>query len=333
MPRLAASFLLALVGIALAVTSAGPGPGGLAAAEGERVPLPRALAQNGFGEPAHPIRVEFVGPVGEAADHPRLLGSKGAAPAGTLWVFENPRPVLEILGTARTRAYEEGRFPGAIARLRIDASHGAVRRVIHLHYRPGHGDIAVRRGAARVRGGGWTFDPAADRALVALLSKTKPQAVGVPAEAILQLRRNAARPGEVPFVWTIDSERAWRDARATLSFRYPDGNSWALPPSFDWSTHLLLGVELPVALTGKRLDWSEARVRDGVLTWRVRRVKEDRPGLFAKGGSVVVGAFARVPGLTRIRARFDDGTVVETKAPPAPKAAAARKDAPKRDAR
>ena len=325
MTRLAASFLLALVAIALAVTSAPSRSTAPATAEaGEGIALPTALAHAGFGNPSHPIRVEFVGPIGEAEDHPRLLGTTREAPAGTLWVFEDPRPVLEALAKARTKTYEAGRFPGAIARLRIDASHGAVKRVIHMHYRPGHGDISVRRGKDRPRGGGWTFDPAADRALVALLSKTKPHAIGAPASAILQLRRKAPRAGEVPFVWAIDSAQAWRDARATLDFRYPDGNSWELPPAFDWSTHMLVGVELPVALTGTRLDWSEARIRDGVLTWRVRRVKEDRKPLFAAGGSVVVGAFARAADLRTIRAQFDDGTVVETKAP-APAKPAARK--------
>ena len=312
----AASFLYVLGLALLAVTSLGlPQADLLPAADAGENPsrLPRALAAYGFDAPTRAMTVEFVGPIGEDADHPRLVGTKAAATPGTLWTFQDPAPVLAILAKARTRHFAEGKFPGAMARLRIDASDAKVRRVIHLHYKPGQGDISVRAGKGPYQGGAWSYDPAADRALIALLSKTKPTAVGAPAMGIKQLRRITPQAGGSPLVWTIDSATAYQDAQATLAFRYPKTSKWQLPKAFDWKTHVLVGVELPSGLTGSRMDWSEGRVRDGVLTWRVRTVKEDKQDLHAKGGSIVLGAFPRSPRYTRVRALFDDGTTVETK--------------------
>ena len=310
MSRSVASFLLALVAGAALVTS-----GVRAAGAGEGDPgLPRALAGNGFGDARQALKVEFLGPIGEDADHPRLADGS-VAPAGTLWVFRDPKPVLAILAKAQTRSYQDGMFPGAIARLRIDASTKDVRRVIHFHYRPGQGDVSVRRGQGRFGGGAWSFDPRADRALVALLTKTPPTALGAPALKVFQLRRKQAQAGAVPRVWSVEAPHQYAAIHEQLAFRYPRTGRWKLPKGFDWATHRLVAVELPQGMTGKRLDWSEARLRDGVLSWRVRAVAEDMDEHKATGGSTVMAALPRGTKVAHLRAVFDDGTQVETRTP------------------
>ena len=276
-----------------------------------RPALPGILTRLGFGDATHPVRVTYVGPALGGAPVPTLVGTRESTPPNTLWHFDDPRPVWEVLARARTRRYLDGTFPAAAARLVIDASEGTIRRQIHLHFRAGDGDISLRRGEGPFLGGMWNFAPEADAALVALLSRTPPYAIGASPAKVFQLYRPVPQAARRPHLLTFTDPETFADAQATLQQRYGRTGDWILPEGFDWRTHFLILVELPPGPERKRLDWSGARVRDGVLAWELSARPEDAPAVPAGSAPGLLGAFRRIAGLRHVRADFASGTQSE----------------------
>ncbi|MDJ0522532.1 MAG: hypothetical protein QNJ90_10735 [Planctomycetota bacterium] len=277
--------------------------------------LPPVLTRHGFGDPKAPVTVTYASPSGDKAALPSDAATGGPLPYNTSWVFRDPAPVWKALRGATTRRFLDGQFPGADARLIIEVRDRHTRRRIHLHYRQGHGDVSVRGTAphGRASGGAWQFDPAADAALVALLSRTKPTYVGAPALRVYQVH-GLAHVG-APRVRVLESAQALEDLKSQLTWRYPRTSSWKLPPGFDWKTHMLVYVQLSKAWQRKKLNWSNGRVRDGVLRWRLY-TQDDKPG--AKPvtlGSALLGAFAKPKGLTHVRADIDERIQVGLRVP------------------
>ncbi len=276
--------------------------------------LPRALSTHGFGERGVPVTVTFTSPSGETSARPVHHKTGVSLPHNTQWVFRNPAPVWKALAGAQTRRFLPDMFPGADARITIRADADGERRAIHLHYRQGHGDISVRRISPRGRskGGAWEFDPAADRALIALLSRTQPTYVGVPALGVFQM--HAVPRGDVPLVQRIESAAGFEKLKASLRFRYPRTSAWKMPKGFDWKTHFLFLAQTPMTLGRKKLDWSNARLRRGVLSWELRLRDDDRGSRPASMVSALLGVFPRQAGLTHLRADIAGYAQVECRA-------------------
>lgn len=272
---------------------------------GEDAALPDVLRQHGFDAKSEPITVVFTSPAGDANDHPTLVPSGDVAPVNTVWVFEDPAPVREALSRAKTRRFSPGQLPGAEARLILYVgSEGAAAR-IYLHDRPGWGTVK----ADRTSGGEWHFDPAADRALVALLSRTPPHAVGVPVRGVIEA---AWKPGlEItePDFGTFDVRADWARLKRHVVPRHA-ATRLELPPWFSWDEHFVAVVWGSRRSSRDRLDWGNARLADDTITWDLR---EDREKEEAEGWApVTIGFFDKVrPRFVQIAVRLD-GRVVKT---------------------
>jgi hypothetical protein len=270
-------FLLAL---ALGVTA-------LTASAGEDADLPDVLRRHGFGDAETPITVVFVSPVGEEEDQPKLAGSNEVAPRNTLWVFEDPAPIRAVLARAKTRSFGVGRIPGAEARIILYAGPEGADGRIYLSYRPGWGVVKKDRKT----GGEWYFDSATDRALVELLSRTKPRAVGHPVIGVIEAAWKPELRVSGPDFGTFAVRGDWARLKQRVVPRYASAKL-ALPEWFSWDTHFVAVAWLAPRDSRDRLDWGNARVAEDTVTWALR---EDREKEEAKGyAPVTIGFFQKL---------------------------------------
>ncbi len=212
----------------------GVGVTSLPAGAGESDKLPEVLLRHGFDDPRTPITVVFVSPAGESEDHPKLVGSDAVAPPNTLWVFDDPAPVRTVLARAKTRKFASGLFPGAEARLIVYAGPEGAGARIYLNYRPGWGVVKANAKA----GGEWTFDPAADRALVDLLSRTAPRALGYPVRSVIEAAWKPDVPVAGSDVATFAASADWARLKKRIVTRYASA-ALTLPKDFSWDTHFV----------------------------------------------------------------------------------------------
>lgn len=279
----------------------------LRAEEPPSVPAP--LPAHGFGAKDTPVDVEFIAPIGESEDHPRWIGTGKEAPAGTRWRFEDPTPVWRALAGARTRTFLEGRYPGANARIRITVHGGEGRRALHLHYRPGEGDLSVRAPDGTRSGGAWSFDPTADRALVALLSRTTPTAIGsrpVWTAALEEVEAPEASGSPSVNVLTLDDFARVRAAPAD-AYRGRTPTDLDLPEGFDPTQDLLVHLRWPARTPSETLDGGRAEIVRGVLRWTVAvRPDDDAPAT-----SHLLAVFRPPAPVTRLQVAFGDRATVD----------------------
>lgn len=267
--------------------------------------LPDVLVRHGFGDPKVPITVVFTSPAGEAEDHPKLADGK-VAPVNTLWVFDDPAPIRKVLARARTRRFSAGRIPGADARMILYAGPEKADARIYLNYRPGWGVVK----ANRKKGGEWHFDPAADRALVDLLSRTTPRAVGVPVRGVIEAVWKPGLPIKGPDYGTMGVPADWARLKERVVTRHASARL-ELPAWFSWDEHFVVVAWLPPRGSRDRLDWGNARFADDTITWDLR---EDREKEEAKSHApVTIGFFASPPSRSMQLAMRLDGRVVKKK--------------------
>ncbi len=248
--------------------------------------LPKVLRSYGFGDPKQPIYVTFTGRIGDDPVLPRLAGKDEAPPRNTLWVFEDPAPVWRALSRAHTRSFAKDMFPGADARLVLAVGSEKSGRRLFLHYRQGWGSISVRKGR-EFSGGDWHFDAGGDRALIELLSKTPPTALGVPSRWTQYAgRRNALKR---PTVNVAVARSAASLDRLSKRFVPHYAHTKSLAPS----SHVQLGRDVVVATwlppqnQKDILQFDGCRLWDDKLRFDVRREKRNERAVRWSPGALV----------------------------------------------
>jgi hypothetical protein len=255
--------------------------------------LPEVLRRFGFGDPKLPVHVEYIGPIGKDADRP-------AQPLGTIWTFKDPAPVWKALSSAGAGRFAKDQFPEADGRLVLTVGPRATGPSIVFHYRPGWATICASTPAGGKRGGEWTFDPAADRALVELLRATRPTNVGAPR---LWSEPAAYTGGIVPLGLEVRVARTpatFERLRESFAPRYRTSE---LRPykSVKLGEHALIAVWLPPGTTKDRLDPRDARIAGSTLRWEVAHVPEEEKA--ARWAPAVLAAFAVPDGVKRLEVR------------------------------
>ena len=271
----------------------------------KRAALPKVLAQHGFGDLAQPVTLELVGSYGDAADVPTSGGKP--LPNATRWVFADPKPVWDVLAKATTRRYRDGMFAAAKARLILTQGSGYDRR-LSFHYRPGWGSISVKRGN-RMGGGDWHFDPAADRALVALLSRTTPTEIGAPVRWTKVARFAGARPPDRPRAALFRTPEAYATFVKAFQPHYEFDKTMMPDKWVELGRDVIVALWLPARSRDDKIDWSNARVRNGVLRWEVRLTRGDE----AREGHApaIFGAFTLLEGVKTVRVVLDGTPVAD----------------------